>query len=139
MTEQELQQRLRLMFGTGDTRLLRNNVGTGWVGPIERIARAGIAQVRPGDVIVRNARPLHAGLGVGSSDLIGWHSIVIGPEHIGRRLAVFTALEVKAPKGRATEEQEAFVATVERMGGIAGIVRSEEQVRGLLALASASV
>jgi hypothetical protein len=132
VSEQELQQRIRLLHGTGPTRLFRNNVGTGWAGQAERIGHHRTVQVGPGDVVVRNARPLHAGLGVGSSDLIGWRSVVIGPEHVGRTLAVFCALEVKTPRGRATAEQEAFVATVQRMGGIGGVVRSEDEAGGLL-------
>lgn len=132
MSEQELQQRIRLLHGTGPTRLFRNNVGIGWAGQAERIGHHRTVQVAPGAVIVRNARPLHAGLGVGSSDLIGWRSVVIGPEHVGQTLAVFCALEVKTPRGRATPEQESFVATVQRMGGIAGIVRSEDESGRLL-------
>lgn len=51
------------------------------------------------------------GLGVGTSDLIGW-TIVNGK-------AVFTAVEVKRPGAKLTASQNAFLATVQSSGGIA--------------------
>jgi hypothetical protein len=64
------------------------------------------------------------GLCKGSSDLIGWKSIVITPEMIGQRVAVFTAVEVKAPGRKATPEQTNFLERVKEHGGLAGIARS---------------
>jgi VRR-NUC domain len=52
------------------------------------------------------------GLAVGSSDLIG---IVDGR---------FLALEVKTPTGIVSDEQEAFIKSVRKYGGIAAVVRS---------------
>jgi len=70
----------------------------------------------------------------GGSDLIGYRQVVIGPEHVGRTMAVFTAVEVKTATGRATKEQTAFVEHVKQAGGIAGVVRSVDDARGLLGL-----
>lgn len=97
-----------------------------------RISSYQTVNVGPGDVVIRNAHPFHAGLAIGSSDLIGFRATTITEEHLGRRLGVFTALEVKTPKGRATSEQQAFLATVSRFGGIAGIVRSTEDAARVL-------
>jgi len=128
MSEIEIQQRILLACGRGDTRLFRNNVGTAWAGRAQQITRSNAFTIgqtlKPGDVVVRNARPLHAGLAVGSSDLIGLRSITIGPKHLGQRLAVFAAIEVKSATGRATPEQAAFIEQVQAMGGLAGVARS---------------
>jgi hypothetical protein len=70
----------------------------------------------------------------GGSDLIGYRQMVIGPEHVGRTMAVFTAVEVKSATGRATAEQRAFIHHVKQAGGIAGVVRSVDEARGLLGL-----
>lgn len=107
------------------TRLFRNNVGQAWVGKSQRM--------RDGSVLIDNARPLHAGLCEGSSDLIGWRSIVVTPELVGRRLAVFLALEAKTGAGRLNKHQLAFIAAVERAGGVAGEARSVEQAQRMLA------
>jgi len=56
------------------------------------------------------------GLCVGSSDLIGWDTK-------GR----FVAIEVKLPNGKIRPEQQNFVDQVKKAGGIAGIVRSEQE------------
>ena len=139
MSEQHIQQKIRLALGSGPVRLFRNNVGTGWAGQATKIQRRGMVAVEPGDVIVRQGRPLHAGLCKGSSDLIGLRSITIGPEHLGQTLAVFAAVEVKAPTGRATAEQQAFIATVAAMGGLAGVARSVEDAAQILQINRASM
>lgn len=71
------------------------------------------------------------GLAPGSSDLIGWRSVEITPEMVGQRVAVFVAVEVKTATGRATPQQLNFIAQVQQAGGIAAIVRSAEEARGL--------
>ena len=120
MTEHEIQQRILLACGSGTTRLWRNNVGTGWAGPATKVTagnlRAVAGALRPGDVVIRGGRPLHAGLCVGSSDLIGYRTI--------GGVAQFVALEVKTATGRVTPEQERFLDHISSAGGCASVVRS---------------
>ena len=113
MSEQQTQQAIRLALSRGDARLWRNNTGT---------------------LLDRQGRTVQFGLCKGSSDLIGLRSITIGPEHLGQRLAVFAAIEVKSATGRATPEQVAFIDTVAGMGGIAGVARSVSDAAALLRL-----
>lgn len=63
------------------------------------------------------------GLCVGSSDVIGWTSVVVTPEMVGRTLAVFTAFECKVGRRVTTTEQGAFLSAVKAQGGIAAVVR----------------
>ena len=126
--EAHTQQAILLKCSSGPTRLWRNNVGTGWAGQAMRITAANrftIGQtLQPGDVVVRQGRPLHAGLCVGSGDLIGYSTVEVTPEMVGRRVAVFASVEVKAPKGRVSPEQAAFAQHIQQAGGLAGIARS---------------
>lgn len=124
MNEANLMRSIMLACSRGATRLWRNNVAQAWVGKPEQAPRAFITTVNPGDVVLRNARPLHAGLCTGSSDLIGYT--------VRDGAAVFTALEVKTATGRATPEQRQFVEVVSGAGGVAGIVRSVEEAERLL-------
>jgi hypothetical protein len=124
MTEHITQQKILLACGSGNTRLWRNNVGTGWAGQATKIQRRGMVAVEPGDVIVRQGRPLHAGLCVGSSDLIGYRQVA--------GVAQFVALEVKSATGRPTAQQTQFLEHISSAGGCAGIVRSVEDARLLL-------
>lgn len=80
----------------------------------------------------KTGRPIRYGLGVGSSDLIGWTPLVITPEMVGQTVAVFTAVEVKSPTGKATEPQLNFIAQVIRAGGFAGIARSPADAEKIL-------
>lgn len=143
-TEQQLQQLIRLkVSGPGSgVRLFRNNVGTGWAGPSQRVDQGNLsalrASLRPGDVIVRAARPLKAGLSPGSADLIGIRPVTIATEHIGQRLGIFASVEVKTPKGRIRPEQQQWIQIVQGLGGIAGVARGVEDAQRLLALGNVS-
>ncbi len=66
------------------------------------------------------------GLGVGTSDLIGWTPVTITKDMVGKQVAVFTALEGKRGRGRLTKEQEAFIDLVHRVGGFTGVFKTPE-------------
>ena len=120
MSEHLIQQRILLACGSGPVRLWRNNVGTGWAGQATRVTAGNLNAMahtlRPGDVVIRNGRPLHAGLCVGSSDLIGYRQV--------DGVAQFVALEVKTQTGRVTTEQTRFLDHIQTAGGCAAVVRS---------------
>jgi hypothetical protein len=130
MSEHVIQQQILLAHGSGTTRLWRNNVGTGWAGQATKVTggnlRAIAQALRPGDVVIRQGRPLHAGLCVGSSDLIGYRQV--------DGIAQFVALEVKSATGRATKEQGLFIDHIQAAGGLAGIARSVDDAAAILRL-----
>jgi hypothetical protein len=78
-----------------------------------------------------NERAVRYGLCKGSSDIIGLVPVTITPDMIGKTVAVFLAAEVK-DGARTTPEQERFIAMVRSRGGIAGVVRSEDEALELL-------
>ena len=125
MTETNLLRQILLEVSKRlpNVRLFRNNVGLGWAGKLVNISALGVTAIQ-------NARPLRAGLCEGSSDLIGWTSVEITPEMVGRRVAIFTAVEVKKPGGKATAEQLNFLQRVQDAGGIAVLGFDEEQTVG---------
>jgi len=103
--ETTLQQQIRLAVGTiPETRIFRNQVGS-------------LPDPRTGRLVT-------FGLARGSADLIGWRTVTITQAMVGTRLAIFTSIEVKVPKGRIRPEQQAWLAVVQGAGGIAGIARS---------------
>lgn len=135
MNEHSIQQRILLACGRGLTRLFRNNTGVAWAGKGEpvRVSKPTPVTLNPGDVLIRAAQPIKYGLCVGSSDIIGWKSRVMQPQDVGVRYAIFAAIEVKAARGRASDDQNNFIAQVQAAGGIAGIARSEAEAEQLLA------
>ncbi len=111
-------------------RLFRNNTGMGWAGhPIYKPQEAIKMTVYPGDVLVRNARALHAGLCTGSSDTIGFTPVVITPEMVGKTIAIFTAVECKTQEGKASEEQRDFLSMVKLNGGIAILLKNAKELK----------
>ena len=66
----------------------------------------------------------------GVSDLIGCVPHVVTQEDVGRTIGVFTAMETKQVRDSTAksrkESQGNFIALVKSLGGLAGIVRSEE-------------
>ena len=105
MSEQQIQQEIRIACSTGATRLFRNNTGT---------------------LRDQHGRPVQFGLARGSADLIGYRTVTITPEMVGQQVAVFTSIEVKTPTGRIRPDQQAWLETVQAAGGIAGVARSVE-------------
>ena len=73
------------------------------------------------------------GLCPGSSDLIGFRTVVITPDMVGQRVAIFAAVEVK-DRGRVTDQQQAFLNLVQQAGGIAGVARSVPEALSILRL-----
>lgn len=123
-TDTDFLNRILLACGRGATRLFRNSVGLGWVGKSTRFTAARTIVVSKGDVLVRAARPLHAGLFKGSGDLIGWRVVKISPEMVGQEVAIFVSLEAKEGSGRSTPEQKQWAENVRAAGGLAAEVRS---------------
>ncbi len=85
-----------------------------------------------GSYRLADGRWISSGLCRGSSDLIGYQVIVVKPEDVGRKLAVFVAIEAKSATGRATTEQLEFVRQVAFDGGRAQIVRSTRELEEAL-------
>lgn len=104
----------------------------GWIGRSRRISKPEIVQLKPGDIVIHEGRPLHAGLCEGSSDLIGWTERIVTPDMVGKKVAIFTAVEVKTPNGRASTEQLNFIERIRQAGGISGIARSPEEAQNLI-------
>ena len=97
-----------------DLRLWRNETAGAWVGKV-------VGRTKAGDLVLRGARMIQAGLCVGSPDLIGLQ--------LGGR---FLGIEVKTPRGRAAEAQKQWIKVVGDLGGLTGIVTSPEDVAKLL-------
>ena len=112
-SEHEIQQRIRLACGRGPVRLWRNNTGA---------------------LVDQQGRFVRFGLCKGSSDLIGLRSVVVTPEMVGQRIAQFVALEIKAPQGVVSPQQQAFLRLVQELGGVASVCRSIEQAQAVLGL-----
>lgn len=69
-----------------------------------------------------------------SSDIVGAMPIVIQPHHVGRTMAIFTAVECKHPDWHLTpgdkraQAQLRFIELIRGVGGIAGFVTDASQV-----------
>lgn len=112
-TESQLLAQVRLACSRGSVRLWRNQCGA-------------LEDKRGRWVQFGVASP-------GGSDLIGYKTVTVTPDMVGQRVAIFAAIETKAPRGRLTDEQARFIEAVRAAGGIAGEVRSVADALALLA------
>jgi len=116
MTESELQAYiLRTAGSLPHVRLFRNQVGEGYVGKALR---------DPEGVFLHDARHVRMGLFPGSGDLIGWRTLLVTPEMVGKPIAQFLSIEVKTPTGRVRPDQTNWLTQVNLAGGHAIIARS---------------
>ena len=113
-------------------RLFRNNVGQGWVGRQVRLKPGQIYTAEGGEVVLKHARPLNAGLVKGSADGIGWRTITITQAMVGKKIAQFLSIETKTTKGRIQKEQEIWKNNVKIAGGIALIVTDENEAADII-------
>jgi len=113
MSETDIQNSIRIaVSATQRAMALRNNTGL--------------------FLTLDGSRKVQAGLGKGTSDLIGLVEHVIRPEDVGRKVGLFLAIEVKTAAGGARAEQKLFLKAVVTRGGIGGIARSASDAESLV-------
>lgn len=118
-----------------DTVLFRLNTGKGIVSNVGKVHWR-----QDGSALVEAARPISLGFGmpngdplVGAGDLIGWTVVTVTPDMVGKRLAVFTAIETKNSKGgRKRDAQKVFVGNVLKAGGLAGFASNPEEAKQIV-------
>lgn len=104
MTENQIQAEIHRALGSRpDCRVFRNHIGK---------------------VQDTQGRWHTFGLAPGSADLVGWQSVIVTEEMIGKRVAIFLSVEVKTKAGQVSKAQEAWLRTVREHGGIAAVARS---------------
>lgn len=128
MAEGALLKKFMLEHSKLGSRLFRANSGRGWTGKsIGPFKDEKQVVLYPGDILIRKARPFN-GMQAGTSDLIGWTTIQITPDMVGRSAAIYTAAEVKTAGTRTTKQQTAYIRTVNESGGIGVIARKLEDL-----------
>ena len=68
----------------------------------------------------------------GVSDVISCVPVVITDDMVGKTLGLFVASEVKTKEGEPSPLQKYNIKKIRECGGIAGIVRSVDDVKSLL-------
>ena len=112
-TEKRVEQDIMLALSTDGCRVFRNAVGVGYT---------------------KDGSVFNYGLCKGSSDIIGITPITITPDMVGKRIGVFTAVEVKkSEKGYgASEDQHRFIKMITDNGGFAGVAYDKESAKKVI-------
>lgn len=118
MNEHAIQNAIRNALA-GHCLLFRVNVGSAWTG-------SQVDRLPGGRVLIHDARPFSTGLPPGFSDTFGLVKTIITPDDIGRTIGQFVAGEIKAPGGRVSDKQAAFLQAILNNGGRAGVWRSTD-------------
>jgi hypothetical protein len=91
--------------------------------PKVRVFRNQVGAYRSPD-----GRFINFGLAKGSSDLIGFKTVTITQDMVGKDIAVFLSIEVKTPKGKLTDEQKHWLQFIKDKGGIAFVARTPHDI-----------
>lgn len=118
-------------------RLFRLNTGRAW---LSNMGPAGVQKLSDGSVLIKSARSIAIGFAdtsgdpiVGATDLNGWTTVEVTPEMVGRRIAVYTAIETKNSKGgHKRAGQINFVDQAAAAGAIAGFANSKESALAIV-------
>ncbi len=116
--ESDIKNKIMLGLQEQDEELTLFNCPTG----------AGYLSYKP----VPGANYMRFGLTKGGADVIGWKTVEITPEMVGKKIAVFTALEIKTATGKASSKQENFIERVQASGGIAGVAKTIIEASGII-------
>lgn len=103
-SEQKIQAEIQIETSNHGVQLFRNNTGA-YTTESGSYVRFGVG-------------------GPGGSDLIGLTPVKITQDMVGKTIGVFTAIEVKTERGKATKQQQKFIDSIIKNGGIAGVARS---------------
>jgi hypothetical protein len=140
----QLRIRNQLAFAAGET-VMEQSVKRGR--QPEGLVNDAIAEwtaLHPEMVLGRNKRRLATPPGMrapimlgwlveGSADWIGYRSITITPEMVGKRIALFLAIEAKRPNGGVlSKEQEQFLNALKDAGGCCGVATCAETAESIL-------
>ena len=86
-----------------------------------------------GSVQLPNGGYLTYGVGPnGASDWIGYQTVIVTEDMVGRSIACFIAIEAKRFGKSPTPAQQDFIAEVRDAGGKAGVVHSAEELARIL-------
>lgn len=133
--ESKIQTDIRDKLSNGRVRLFRNTVGQGLMITHKHSFTAQAIITKVIDLVRSlggHAQRIRFGLAVGSGDLMGYQTVTITPEMVGRQVAVILSCEVKTEKGAIREEQFRWAAHINSVGGRAIIARSLEAARAEL-------
>ena len=67
---------------------------------------------------VDDGYPMHFGLQTGSGDKIGWETVEVTPDMVGKKIAIFQSIEIKTEHDRLSKVQRAWNKAVQIAGGI---------------------
>lgn len=124
-SEHQIQDEIRLRLGMiDDVTIFRANVGEGWTG--SNVSHSYDT------VTIKNARRFKTGLPNGFPDLFGIRSVVVTPDMVGKRVALFAFIEVKKPHGRISENQKHMHKFLLDCGAIGGIAHSADESAEIL-------
>ena len=129
-TEKDIERTLILHASQCGSVIFKNEVGAAWQGEIDRNN-----SVIPQRIVLKNCRRVTYGLCTGSSDLIGWTPVTVTPDMVGKKIAVFTAVEVKLNKNgkyKATDDQKRFISAVLNNGGFAGVADCKKDLEDII-------
>lgn len=129
--EQFIKDEILLECPRYGARLFRINTGTGWQGNHKEWDGRSLTIHDPRPLVtVSGANPTKPYSGF--SDLVGFTMVEITPDMVGKKVAVFTAIETKTTTNGATADQRQFIDMVLRSGGKAGVARSTADAQKII-------
>lgn len=128
MKEGNVQAHGRMAASKEGAVTFRNNVGGAWSGKkVKEYSQNGKRYA-----VIENPMWIKFGLIEGSGDTVGWKSIIITDDMVGKRIAQFLSIEYKTSKGKAREKQVKWHEVVWKAGGLTGFARNDDDVRDIV-------
>lgn len=124
MSESAIKKRMRLCLGRiYKTVAFNYPVGTFFAGRVLKTIKGVIHLL--GGRVVKVGFP-------GMPDVIGWHSVIITEDMVGRIIAVFVGVEIKTDTNDVSDAQAHILARLEKDGALCGVARCEADLERIM-------
>jgi hypothetical protein len=126
--------KLALIEGTRKGwRLFVNTIAHGWVGKLERDHPSSFGEKC---VELSHARFFTFGLGSDTFDAVGWRTLEITQDMVGKSIAQIVWIDAKTQGyKRLSKGQRNFAQQVRKAGGFVGVAQQIEGAQGRIAIA----
>lgn len=81
-----------------------------------------VVRLKDGSYLIKKGFPMkNISLQKGSSDMIGWESVTITQDMVGKKVAIFQSIEIKTKNDRLSTFQKNWNKVVEKAGGLVAV------------------
>ena len=91
-----------------------------------------VDRLKGGGYLVKKGFPIkNISLWKGSSDMIGWKTVTVTEDMVGKKVAIFQSIEIKTKNDRLRKEQKIWNKVAEKAGGLIAVWKENKDGKSI--------